>query len=253
MLNERLFVKTSLTCVGVGPGDPLLMTLAAVKAIQKATLIAYPISAYGEESMAAKIASNWISTRQRRLPLLFPMVSDEQLRRDCWRSAAKQLVNAVEKGEEVVFLSQGDISLFSTSCYLLLEIKANYPQCPLSLIPGINSFSAAAALGQWPMAMQNDQVLITPAPDSPSLLRNLLAEAGSQGRVLVLLKLGKRWTWIRPLLEEMDLLEMSLFAQKVGLNEEKVLPSIDIPVSEKPYFSLLIIRQSWPEVIPSKS
>ena len=63
--------------------------------------------------------------------------------------------------------------------------------------------------------------------------------------------MGKRWTWIRPLLAEMNLLEMTLFAQKVGLPEEKVLSAIDVPVSEKPYFSLLIIRQSWPSVLPS--
>jgi len=240
-----------LTITGVGPGDPSLLTLAAVKAIQNATLVAYPISAPGEESMAAEIASNWISKRHKKLPLLFPMVSDGGLRKEAWHAAAKQLVEAIEEGEKVAFLSQGDISLFSTGCYLLLEVQAQYPQCDLKLIPGINSFAAAAAVGQWPLAFQTDQILIASAPDTPTILRNLINEAALNKRVLVLLKLGKRWEWIRPLLEEMDLLEMSLFAQKVGFPEEKVLLASKIPAVEKPYFSLLIIRQLWPEVIPS--
>lgn len=245
--------QNCLTCVGVGPGDPSLLTLAAVKAIENATLVAYPISSPGEESMAAKIASHWLSKRKKKLPLLFPMVSDESLRKESWKSAAKNLVEAVDRGENVAFLSQGDISLFSTSCYLLLELQANYPHCPLKLVPGINSFSAAAAAGKWPLALQNDQLLIAPAPENSLILRSLINEAFSNRRVLVLLKLGKRWKWIRPLLEEMNLLEISLFAQKVGFPEEMLLSAKQVPSIEKPYFSLLIIRQCWPDVIPSKS
>ena len=250
-IRKKLLKKNILTCVGVGPGDPSLLTLAAVKVIQNATLVAYPISAPGEESIAERIASNWISKRQKKLPLLFPMSSDELLRKESWRIAAKKLVDAVEKGERVAFLSLGDISLFSTSSYLLLEIQANFPQCDLKLIPGINSFSAAAAVGKWPLALQNEQVLILPAPENPTILRTIINDAAANRSVLVLLKLGKRWKWIRPLLEEMDLLEKSLFAQKVGFLEEKVLSAIEIPAIEIPYFSLLIIRQSWPSVIPS--
>ena len=82
-------------------------------------------------------------------------------------------------------------------------------------------------------------------------MRTIINDAAANRSVLVLLKLGKRWKWIRPLLEEMDLLEKSLFAQKVGFLEEKVLSAIEIPAIEIPYFSLLIIRQSWPSVIPS--
>ena len=250
---KKLLKRNCLTFVGVGPGDPSLLTLAAVKAIKSATLVAYPISALGEESMAATIASNWLSKRKKQLPLLFPMTSDGALRKESWSNAAKQLVEALEKGEKVVFLSQGDISLFSTGCYLLLEIQFNYPNCHLKLVPGINSFSAAAAVGKWPLALQNDQLLIIPTPEDSKDLRSLIIEAASKRRVLVLLKLGKRWKWIRPLLEEMDLLEMSLFAEKVGSSEEKVVSAIEVALTEKPYFSLLIIRQSWPAIIPSNS
>ena len=249
-VNDSFCAESSLTLVGVGPGDPSLLTLAAVEAIQNATVVSFPISKLGEKSLAAKIASNWITDEKRELPLVFPMVSEIQKRKDAWRKAGKQLAEIVANGEKVVFLCQGDISLYSTSAYLLLDIKSNYPECPLKLIPGINSFSAAAAKAQWTIGLQQEQVLVIPTPEKQETLEKLLKEAAPLGRVVVLLKMGKRWIWVRPLLEKMNLLENSLFAQEVGLSGEIVLPSTEVPATTAMYFSLLLIRQSWPEILP---
>ena len=239
-----------LTLVGVGPGDPALLTLAAVKAIQESTVVAYPISKEGEGSLAAKIAAKWITEEKKQLPLIFPMVNEVHPRKEAWRKAGDRLVMAVEDGQRVVFLCQGDVSLFSSSSYLLLEIKLSHPKCPIKLVPGVNSFSAAAAIGHWPLALQQDQLLITPTPENPEILEKLLKESASLRRVVVLLKLGCRWTWVRPLLEKMNLLEASLFAQRVGLADEKVISSSEVPANSRPYFSLLLIRQGWPDVMP---
>ena len=113
----------SLTLVGVGPGDPSLLTLAAVKAIQNATVVAYPIPRQGEDGMAASIAASWITEDKKRLPLVFPMVSEPEPRKEAWRKASENLVSLVEEGEEVAFLCQGDVSLFASASYLLLYIN----------------------------------------------------------------------------------------------------------------------------------
>ncbi len=242
--------RTSLTLVGVGPGDPSLLTLSAVKAIQNSTLVAFPVSKQGDDGFAATIAASWISEEKKRLPLLFPMVSASQPRKVAWREASEKLVSSVAEGEEVAFLCQGDVSLFASASYVLLYIRANYPEFPIKLIPGVSAISAAAAEGAWPLSFQTDQLLVLPTPDDPKSLGSLLDDAASAGRVLALLKLGKRWDWVRPLLEKKGLLSGSLFAQRVGCSDEQVLMADKVPASIRPYFSLLLIRQSWPEVLP---
>ena len=239
-----------LTFVGVGPGDSSLLTLAAIQAIQEATVVAFPVSKEGGTSMALTIASKWISKDQKRIPLFLPMLVQEEALRKAWRIAGNKLAIEVANMEQVVFLCQGDVSLFATSSYLLFDIKENYPKCPIKIVPGINSFSAAAAIAHLPLAMQKEQLLIMPTPDDPKLLEGFIKEAGSYERILVLLKLGKRWSWVRDLLESMNLLENAVFAQRVGFSDEKVTKSIQVPGDECPYFSLLIIRQSWPNLFP---
>ncbi len=242
--------KAGLTLVGVGPGDPLLLTIAAVQAIHNATVIAYPVAEEGKDSMAYEIASHWIDNRTKRLPILFPMVCEENLLKEAWKKAGDQLATAVANGENVVFLCQGDISLFASGSYVLLQFKANYPSLKLDLIPGINSFSAAAAAGAWPLTMQNDQLLVMSTPDRLEDLKQILEDTPHEGRVLALLKLGSRWKWVRPLLEQMDLLDDSLFVQRVGFADQEVFFASEVSAVSKAYFSLLLVRQGWPAVLP---
>ncbi len=234
--------------IGVGPGDPSLLTLSAVDAIRNATLVAYPISKPGAKSMAATISEKWITSRQKRLPIVLPMVKDLAILKESWLEAADQLAKAYLKGEKVVFLSQGDISLFSTGSYLILFLKSFYPQVSLRMIPGISSFSAAAAAAEWPLSFQKSPLLILPTPDEPRLLEELLLNSERE-MVIVLLKLGSRWQWVQPMLRDMDLLKTSIFAQKVGWHDQHIVQADEIEVDEVPYFSLLLIRKAWPEVI----
>lgn len=242
--------STEITLIGVGPGDPSLITLAAIEAISQATVVAYPIPSYYTESLAAQIASKWITKDKKRLPLLFPMVDNVSQRKDAWLEASKNLVREVLNGQKVVFLCQGDASLFSSSSYLLLEITKKYPECNIKVIPGINSFSAAAALGKLPLALQDEQLLIIPTPSNPEKLEEVIQEAIANSRIIVLLKLGRKWPWVRELLERNNLLDCSLFIQKIGFSDQKILLANKVNDLEKKYFSLLIIRQSWPSILP---
>ncbi len=241
----------SLTFVGVGPGDPSLLTLAAVQSIKAATIIAFPISAEENDvGIAESIASKWITKRQIKVPLLLPMTSEENTLRKAWEVGAKKLVDYVEQGEKVVYLCQGDVSLFASSSYMLLRIKTSHAHCPIKLIPGVTSISAGAALGSWPLALQNDQLLIVATPEDSKKLEQLLDEAAISGRVLALMKLGHRWSWVRPLLEKRGLLAQALFAERVGFTDEKVTSAINIKATQRSYFSFVLIRQAWPSIIP---
>ena len=239
-----------LTITGVGPGDPSLLTLAAVDAINESTVVSYPVSTKGGKSLAEKIASRWITNDKKKLPLLFPMVEDQNTLKSAWRVAGNELMKMIDKGERVVFLSQGDISLFSTGSYLSKELEKYHQECIVKLIPGVTSFSAAAATSKLPLAFQEEQLLVLPVPDSYDELKVILSEAASKKRVVVLLKLGKKWEWVKPLLEELDLIEKSIFAEKVGFLDQQILNASDLSAGSRPYFSLLLIRQSWPLTIP---
>ncbi len=238
--------------MGVGPGDPSLLTLAAVEAIQAATIIAYPVSNNEDKGIAASIASKWITQDKSRMPLVFPMVLEEETLQHAWRQASEKLVSAVNQGNDVVYLCQGDISLFASGSYVLLDVQSNCPKCEIRLIPGVTSFAAAAALAAWPLAMQREQLLILPTPDDPKRLDDLLDQAAAERRILALLKLGHRWQWVRPLLERKMLLKEALFAQKIGFADQEIMPAIEVEKKTASYFSLLLVRQSWPEVVPGK-
>ncbi len=239
-----------LTITGVGPGDPSLLTLAAVEAIKESTVVSFPVSIRGGESLAEKIASKWISKDKKKLPLHFPMVEDENILKNAWRVAGIELMKMVEKGERVVFLSQGDTSLFSTGSYLSKELEKNHPDCVVKLIPGVTSFAAAAAMSKFPLAFQEEELLVVPVPESSKDLKVILAEALLMKRVVVLLKLGKKWTWVRSLLKELDLLESSIFAERVGFSDQQIFKASNVASENRPYFSLLLIRQSWPSKMP---
>ena len=239
-----------LTITGLGPGDPSLLTLAAVDAIQESTVVSFPVSTEGGDSLAEKIASKWITKDKKKLPLLFPMVEDQNTLKRAWRVAGNELIKMVEKGERVVFLAQGDISLFSTGSYLSKEFEKYHPECLVKLIPGVTSFSAAAAKSSLPLAFQDEQLLVLPVPGSYEELKIILSDAASKKRVVVLLKLGKKWEWVKPLLEELQLLEKSIFAERIGFSDQQILRASDIDAGARPYFSLLLIRQSWPSTMP---
>ena len=249
------FAPDRLTLVGVGPGDPELLTVAAVKALEQADVVAHPVAREGESGMALAIALPWLQPQQQLLPLAFPMVAEAEPRISAWHEAADALARHVRAGRRVVLLCEGDVSLFATGSYVQLALRRRHPDLSFALIPGIPSVCAAAAAAagvavDLPLALQQEGLLIRPCPETASDFRKLLQSARDASAVLGLIKVGHRWPWVCAALTEMGLLDQALFAQRVGWSDQWVASASQVPPDARPYFSLLLIRQLWPEVLP---
>ena len=247
--------SNSLTLVGVGPEDPELLTIAAVRAVEQAEVVAYPVGREGGTGMALTIAERWLKPDQQRLPLLFPMVAEAGPRIDAWRCAADRLAQLVGEGRRVVLLCEGDVSLFATGSYVQLALRERYPDLPFRLVPGIPAVCAAAAAApsqglDLPLAFQQEGLLIRPCPESSAPLETLLQVAEENHTVLGLIKVGQRWPWVRTVLQRRNLLEQAVFAQRVGWPDQWIARAAEVSEETKPYFSLLLIRQFWPQVLP---
>ncbi len=235
-------IKPGLTFAGVGPGDPSLLTLAAVNAINKASIIAYPVARLSAKSIAREIVSEFLEGK-KCLPIILPMIKDIEKLKIVWTDAANQLIAEAVKGQSIVFICLGDPSLYSTSAYLIHYIKQKEPSLLMKVIPGVSSFNAASALAKIPLSLQKEDLLVCPVPDHPKKLEKLLDDVIDFGKVLVLLKLGNNWPWVERILIKKSLIESTIFAQKIGFPDQILLKASDVRLEEPSYFSLLIVRK----------
>ena len=118
--------SASLTIVGVGPGDPSLLTIAAVEAIKKAKVIFFPISDDNKKSFAAEIVKKYTKFK-KNIPVIFPMARKDFDPDEIWSNAVEKIVTLIQNSESVVLLCLGDTSLFASSSNVLRIIKHNYP------------------------------------------------------------------------------------------------------------------------------
>ena len=151
--------------IGVGPGDPDLLTVKAVKAIHDADVIMCPASADDRPSIALSVISSLIdkSKNQEIIKLIFPMTKDRDVLEAHWKTNAKIMAEKVLSGKNVVYLTVGDPYLYSTWIYMHRDISANYPDIKISVIPGIVSMFTFASKVGISIAEGAEKVAIIPS------------------------------------------------------------------------------------------
>jgi len=231
----------SLTIVGVGPGDPSLLTIAAVDAIKKAKVIVFPVSSDNKKSFAAEIVKKHTKLK-KKIPIIFPMVRKDFDPDGIWSIAVEKIVNFIQKGESVVLLCLGDTSLFASSSNILRIIKNNHPEIITNTIPGISSLSAAAALNDFDLVKKGETLIIKECPSSNSELTSLIRDSRGNKTVLAIMKVGKRWNLVRETLKKEDIINSSLIALSVGMPDQTIQYASQYKNDIMPYFSLILIR-----------
>ena len=244
ILSRFLIFKSdlaSLTVVGVGPGDPSLLTISAIKAIKKAEVIVFPISSDEKKSFSAEIVKKY-TRYKKKIPVIFPMARKEIDPDEIWSNAVDVIANLIINGQSVVLLCLGDSSIFASSSNILRIINNNYPDIITKTIPGISSISAAAALSNFNLATKGETLLIQECPSNKSELIDLLSANRKKRSVLVLMKVGKRWEWVKDILKKEDIINKSVIALNVGMTNQIVQNLSKFNANIAPYFSLLLIR-----------
>ena len=161
--------NTILTAVGLGPGDPELITLKGLRAIQQADFIFVPRSQDGEKSLALRIAQEWIDhDRQQIVELLLPMTRNADQLVPAWQGAAQQIAEQMQavtgtKTVKGVYLLLGDPLLYGTFTYIWAALAESHPEITIEIIPGVTSFAASAAQGQFVLVSTSECVAILPA------------------------------------------------------------------------------------------
>lgn len=263
-------LNVRLTAVGVGPGDPEWITVKGVKAIQTARLIFVPCSQDGEpsedgtpssdrtpspgggQSLALRIARAWIDPAQQEIvELALPMTRDADRLRPAWRAAADRIATSFNEylmreapPIQGVYLLLGDPLLYGTFTYIWGELAEYYPEIEIEIVPGVTSFAAAAARGRFVLSATSDRVAILPASyeTNAAQLRRLLADYDT----VILMKVGRVFSQLLAALEELDLLDSTLYAERVGMPEERIVPGPELRRlrnERRPYLSLLIVRK----------
>ncbi|HEY9734753.1 MAG TPA: SAM-dependent methyltransferase, partial [Trichocoleus sp.] len=137
-----------LTGIGVGPGDPELLTVKALRLLQAAPVVAFPAGRNGQLGMAQQIIAPWLQPHQVQLPLTFSFDRDPAVLEAAWQGAAVRVWPYLNQGQDVVFASEGDISFYSTFTYLAQTLQQEHPELQVRAVPGVCSpLAAAAAVG----------------------------------------------------------------------------------------------------------
>ena len=210
--------------LGVGPGDPELITIKAVKTLQSADVVCIPKSYVHKPSLAFTMIRSILDERAKPaevLELIFPMTKDEIGNRALWDKNAGIIAEKAAEGKTVAFITLGDPMFYSTFIYLYQTLKEDFPQLPLEIIPGVTSMTACAASAKIPLAEKEEVISVIPS----DLDSTLVEEIAKHSDNLVFIKCAHRIKELIPIIERSGFTENSTIAliRRCTMPEEEVL------------------------------
>lgn len=232
--------------IGVGPGDPELISLKGLKRLQAVPVVAFPAGVGGKPGIARQIVDRWLSPDRVQLALRFPYVRDETVLKEAWREAAEKVWYYLERGQDVAFVSEGDVSFYSTFAYLAAAVQRLYPSVRVEAVPGVISPAAAATALGFPLAIRDRSLAVLPALYTMAELEAALDWAD----VVVLMKVSSVYQEVWQVLHRRGLLDRSYVVERATWPDMVVYRGLrDRPNLKLPYFSLAIVQVAAPEAI----
>jgi precorrin-2/cobalt-factor-2 C20-methyltransferase len=219
--------------LGVGPGDPELITLKAARILAQVPVVAFPRTPDGD-SMARRIAAGLIPETAELLPLVLPMRTDRAPGRAAYDEASRAIAARLDDGRDVAVLCEGDPFFYGSFMYLYERL---HERCSIEVVPGVSSLTAAAAALGRPLAARNDILAVIPATVDVARLRNQIAAA----EAVAILKVGRHFDKVRAVLRELQLIDQAFLVTAASCAEESVVPLAEPPDGPQPYFSIILL------------
>ena len=220
--------------VGVGPGAPDLMTLRAARLIGNATVVAYPTLA-GAASFARSIAAELIPAGAVEIVMDVPMSTEREPAQAAYDQGATQIAAALDNGQDVVCLCEGDPFFYGSFMYLYARLSTRYR---VEIVPGVTSITACAAVAGMPLVARNERLTVLPGPLPEPELRARIDGAES----VVIMKVGRHLPKIRAVIADLGLTDQATYVERATLPQQVVLPLADAP-EVAPYFSMILLTK----------
>lgn len=225
--------------VGVGPGDPDLITVKAVEVLRNVGKVFAACSTKNDYSLSQNIVTKHLGeTDIEKMP--FPMTRDARALNEAWEVNARRALQVLDAGLDAAFITLGDPLTFSTFSYLLRTIQRMDPLVKVKTVPGITSYQAGAAAANTPLTEGEESLHLISGAQGGAKLRQIVESAEN----IVMLKAYKNFEDIYATLEELDLLDRALLVSRCGLEDETVVKDLRSYKDKKmPYLSLVVIKK----------
>lgn len=227
--------------IGVGPGDPELLTLKARRVLEEVPVIFAPRKSPDEPGMAEGIITGLLPELKNKCAgVILPMLKDEALLQPYWRQAALQIQQRLSKGGNGAFINIGDPLLYGTFIYIWDILRREYPETEVEIIPGISSINAAGAKAQVPLAIDDDNIAIISGDQKAEMIKSALASFDT----VIFMKVNTVFNKLFKILEETQLIDRGVFIKRCTTGKEEIVRDIRALKENKlDYFSLLIVRK----------
>lgn len=225
--------------VALGPGDPELLTIKALRVLKESDVIFYPGSSYqGVKKSYVYPLLKYHQLKDKNLRGFYLEMSDDRSQsKKVYASTAKEIQQLVKIGKKVAVVCEGDLSLYASFSYVLEHLKKL--DIPVELIPGINSFSLGAAKHQTHLSLLNDKIAVVPRVKSIEEIESYFTKFNT----LVLMKVKTSWKHFYKELAQKTW--QFYYCERLGTDKEYITTNLqEISEREIPYFSLLIIKKN---------
>ncbi|MEK1905922.1 MAG: precorrin-2 C(20)-methyltransferase [Pseudomonas sp.] len=239
-------VKGRLLGLGVGPGDPELITLKALRMLQAAPVVGYFVAkakaSKGQGGNAFGIIEQHLREAQQRLPLVYPVTTEkleppltyETVISDFYDTCAAQIALHLDAGRDVAVICEGDPFFYGSYMYLHDRLAERYEA---QVIPGVCSMLGGAAVLGVPLVYRNQSLSVLSGVLPEEELKQRLAIADAA----VVMKLGRNFDKVRRVLGELGLAERALYVERATMDNQRIVPLDEVEPMDSPYFSLILL------------
>ncbi|MDH3593989.1 MAG: precorrin-2 C(20)-methyltransferase [Rhodospirillales bacterium] len=221
--------------LGIGPGDPELITVKALRLLRAAPVVAYPAPETGE-SLARAIVAPLLPGGQSEIAIRVPLLVERFPAQEVYDRAAVKLGAHLSAGRDVAVLCEGDPFFYGSFMYLFARMAERFP---VEVVPGVSSLTACAAVLGAPLAARNDVLSVVPAPLDEAELKARL----SSGDATAVIKVGRHFDKVRRVLDELGLSEQARYIERATMERQRILPLDSVDPGDVPYFSMILLHK----------